>query len=72
MSPETTIVTLTETLEDLNEGYLNLNQGEIEKKTDKRKVERVKNPIQENEKDKTKEKEVTNDDKVSFIKKMFL
>lgn len=63
---------LTETLEDLNEGYLNLNQEEIEKKTDKRKVERVKNPIQENEKDKTKEKEVTNDDKVSFIKKMFL
>lgn len=63
---------LTETLEDLNEGYLNLNQGETEKKTDKRKVERVKNPIQENEKDKTKEKEVTNDDKVSFIKKMFL
>lgn len=63
---------LTETLEDLNEGYLNLNQEEIEKKTDKRKVERVKNPIQENEKDKTKEKEITNDDKVSFIKKMFL
>lgn len=63
---------LTETLEDLNEGYLNLSQAEIEKKTDKRKVERVNNPIQENEKDKTKVKEVTNDDKVSFIKKMFL